>query len=544
EETPALSPQASSAIDAGLGQLGAIANALENLEAYGENLPLIGASVGGLVDPQVAIMQTIQARLSALLGSLPRVSQVTSAIESWDGTTYAGFTTSVKGVLAHYGSSSSEPVWWDVSLELVPSPVTRALQNLSGSLFDAAFTGTPTVSVKGGVVLDIAFGYEIGPGFFLAIDAVGLSARVNATGLDGFGFGFNTPAGTQNLGVTGGSIDLKAAVLATPDDSILTGGRITQATLSTLSAANIGNAFNLQKIGSLYASLPLTGSLSFPGFALAGTYVVRVQSDDLFTRTPQLSIEVDSTLTVMGQTLAGRFVLKNTGTQTVLEARDVVFQLGAGATRVLKVQNGSGTFVLLDNGLAGRLEADFELGPAIPNITVNAGGLSLLLNTSPGAVPEVAGSSVNLPAGPYYRVCGHGTVGLSNPEALLEADFVFEPRDADSNLGNGYEEVAASVAHLNFGFGDGSSRILGVTDGAGAFVFRSDGIVGVASASLVLAVPAVGMSGSFSVSVNNTAAPYNQTVTVNGSTLMVDVDVGPFLRIGGAGVTLTVQGMD
>jgi len=542
-ETPALTGEATGAINTGLGTLANVSNALEGLEAFAESIPMVGTSVASLIDPQTAILNAVQARISSLLATLPRVSQVTSAIEGWDGTNYAGFTAEVKGVLGHYGSSGAEPVWWDINLELSPAAANRSLQNLVGAVFGAMFTGTPTVNVSSAVVLDISFGYASGTGFFVGVRSIGLRARINATGLSGFGFSFNTPGGPQSLNVNGGSINLDAAVLATPDDSILTGGRITQTTLSGLTASNIGNAFNLNKIGTLDAALPLTGSLSFAGFSLSGTYVVRIQSDDLFTRAPELSLGVASTLTIMGQTLTGTFTFRNTGTQTVLEAENVSFQLGAGASRVLSVQNGSGKFALIGSDLAGVLTLDFALGPAIPNITLSATGLSLALNTSESAVSEIGGTIVDLPAGRYYRVRGHGIIGLTTPQASLEGDFAFEPRDADSNPGNGYEEVAVGVANLSFGFGDGTNPILNVTNGTGAFVFRSQGIVGSASATVAFAVSSLGLSGSFSVSLNNSNTAYNQTFNVNGTTVTVNVPAGPFLRVGATSASITVQGI-
>lgn len=542
-ETPALTGDATGAINAGLGTLANVSNALEGLGAFAESIPMIGTGVASLIDPQTAILNAIQGRISSLLATLPRVSQVTSSIEGWDGTNYAGFTADVKGVLGHYGSSGAEPVWWDINLELSPAAVNRSLQDVLGGVFGAMFNGSPTVNVSSAVVLDISFGYESGTGFFVGVRSIGLRARINATGLSGFGFSFNTPGGTQSLNVNGGSINLDAAVLATPDESILTGGRITQSTLAGLGASNIGNAFNLNKIGTLDAVLPLTGSLSFAGFSLSGTYVVYVQSDDLFTRAPELSLGVASTLTIMGQTLTGTFTFRNTGTQTVLEAENVSFQLGAGTRRVLSVQNGFGTFALIGGDLAGVLTLDFALGPAIPNITLSATGLTLALNTSESAVSEIAGTTVNLPAGRYYRVRGHGLIGLTTPQASLEGDFAFEPRDADSNPGNGYEEVAVGVANLSFGFGDGTNPILSVTNGTGAFVFRSQGIVGSASATVALAVSGLGLSGSFSVSLNNSNTAYNQTLNVNGTSVTVNVPAGPFLRVSATSASLTVQGI-
>ena len=97
------------------------------------------------------------------------------------------------------------------------------------------------------------------------------------------------------------------------------------------------------------------------------------------------------------------------------------------------------------------------------NITINGTTLTLAVNTSAGAVPTIDGVAVNLLAGPYYRVSGNLVLGVTIPSASLTADFVFEPRDTDSNTANGYEEVSVGVANLAFVFGFGATTLLNVT---------------------------------------------------------------------------------
>ena len=506
---------------------------------------MIGSSLGNLADMGTAMVNGVKQRLQTLLSTLPSAATVTRTIEGWDQTTFNGLTFRVRGVLAHFGASSADPMWWDLNLELEPTAINQALQNVSGGVFGAVFSGSaPVVTVRSSAVLDFSIGREAG-GVILGVDEVGARAWVSATGLSGYGFQFNLPGGAAGLSGSGGLVTLSASVVASPDASILTGGRIAPATLTQLANGSIavGNAFNLAKRGTLDAAFPLAGSLNFLGFSLTGSYVVRIQSPDLFAQAPRLSLDVNSTLTVLGQTLTGTFSFENTGTETILRANNVAFQLGAGGNRVLGVQNGSGVFLLLDSGLAGTLTLDFHLGPAISGISLSATGLSLTLNTSSGAVPRIGGTTVNLPAGPYFRVSGAGTVGLTNPEASLSGGFVFEPRDADANPANGYEEVAVAVAGLSFNFTDGTSPLLRVTEGTGAFVFRGNGVVGRFSAQASLAVPGLGLTGGFEVGLNNTSVAYNQTVLVNGTAVTVDVPAGPFLRVSGSGATLTVQGI-
>ena len=532
-QTPLIAGPVGPALTTGLNTLSNVANFLDDIGEFAESIPFIGSNLGALSNLGTAIQNAIAARLS----SFPNAASVTATIESWNNTTFGGFSFAVKGVLAHYGATSADPVWWDVTIELSPSAVNRALENLLDGVFEAAFTGSPTVNVSGKVVLDFAFGYD--SGFFTEIDSVSAQATVAATGLGGFGFSFDTPTGTQSLSASGGTVNLTASVTATPNGSILTGGRITQATLSSLNASNIGSAFDLTNAGTLDAAFPLTGTLSFLGFTLTGGYTVRVESDDLMNSTPGVSLDVNSDLTVMGQTLHGSFTLRNTGTETILEAANVDFQLNAGATRILRVQNGAGTFVLLGSDLAGTMTMNLDLGPAIPNITLTATTLGLAFNTSAAPVPTINGVSVNLPGGPYYRVSGSATIALNNPQASLSGSFVFEPRDTDANTANGYEETAVGVAGLAFTFTDGSNPLLNVTNGTGVFVFRSGGtgIVGSLSANASLAVPGLSVSGLFSVVINDTNVAYNQTINVNGTSVLVNVPIGPYLRVTAKGNT-------
>ncbi|GIX50067.1 MAG: hypothetical protein KatS3mg132_261 [Limisphaera sp.] len=540
--TPTLVSGADTVILDAIDDLGSVADALDTFGSFAQSLPLIGSDLGNLANMGSGLVNGLKNRLQTVLNTLPSAATVTRTIESWDGTTFGGLTFHVRGVLAHFGATSSDPMWWDLDLELVPSSANLTLQNVLGGVFGAVFSGaTPTVTVNSSILLDLSVGREAA-GLILEIDEIGARASVNATGLGGYGFNFSLPTGSAALTGSGGSVVLDAFVRAEPDASILTGGRITAGTLGQLVSGGIavGDAFNLSKGGTLNAQFPLSGGLTFLGFTLTGSYRVRVESANLFAEPPKLSLDVNSTLTVMGQTLTGSFTFENTGTETILKATGVSFQLGTGGNRVLSVQNGSGTFVLLDTGLAGVLTLDFDLGPAIPGLGMSVTGLTLSLNTSAGAVPTVAGEEVNLPAGPYFRVSGAGTLTLAQPQASLNGSFLFEPRDVDGVPG---DEVAVAVSGLGFVFTDGTDPLLEVSEGTGAFVFLSNGLVGSLSAQASVAVPVVSLGGTFGVVLNTTGTAFNQTFVVGGQSVTVNVGAGPLLRVSGTGVTLTVQGI-
>ncbi|MFM8420583.1 MAG: Calx-beta domain-containing protein [Verrucomicrobiota bacterium] len=505
-----------------------------------------------MADQGTALINGVRARIQSVLNSLPRAGQVVSAIEGWNNTTFGGFLFQVNGVLATYGSTSADPLSWNVNLSLKPTAATMAtLQDIAGGVFGAVFSGAaPSVTVQAEAFLDFSFGND--GGFFVAIDELGARASVNATNLTGFQFDLSLPGGLAGFGVSNGSVLVSAAVSAVPDAGVLTGGRITSATLTSLANGSIpvGNAFNLRDSGTLEALFPFGyQTVNFLGFNLAGQYVLRVASSDLFGGgLPSVTLGVNSTMTLSGQTLSGSFTFLNTGTETILQASNVTFHLGAGPDRVLSVQNGSGNFVLLGSGVAGTLALDFNLGPALPGLTLSLTGLRLAVNTTGGAVASINGVAVNLPAGPYFRVSGNGSVGLSNPAASLAGDFVFEPRDADNNTGNGYEEVAVGVANLAFAFSEGAQKVVDVTQGAGVLVFRTGGVTGQLSVQASVAVPGFSLSGRHSVALNTASTAYNATVNVNGTSLAVNLGAGPYLRVASTGTTpattatLQVQG--
>ena len=168
-QTPLIAGPVGPAITSGLNTLSNAANFLDDAGEFAENVPFIGSNLGALSGLGTAIQSAISARLS----SFPTPAQVTSTIEGWNNTTFGGFTFGVKGVLAHYGATPADPVWWEVTIELSPTAVNRALQNVLGGIFAAAFSGSPSVNVSGKVVLDFAFGYDSGSGgFFTEIDSI------------------------------------------------------------------------------------------------------------------------------------------------------------------------------------------------------------------------------------------------------------------------------------------------------------------------------------------------------------------------------------
>ncbi len=548
--TPLLIPGAQSAIDTGFNTLSQIGTLLNGIGGFAQNIPLLGDKLSSFIDQGAAINNVLRNQLNSLLASLPRESDVTRAIESWDGSNVAGFTIKVNGVLGHYGAIGTDPFWWDINVDLIPATANRSLQNIADAVFGAAFASAPSVQVTSKLTLDIGFGYD--SGFFLKVDHLAASASINVSGLSGFPFNLAPPGGPLSLNVTNGSVNLTATVTATPDASVLTnnvvtGPRINAATLSSIasSSTNASNAFNLAKTGTLDASFTLSSALTGFAFNFTGVTTVKIQSANILNGAdPDVTIVTNGTLKVLNETLSGLFTFRKTATETLLEASGVTLNInlgvGGGAKRVLQANNGSGKFLLTNGDLAGSLSLTITQGPDIPGISISGTSLTLTLNTSSSAVPAIDGVSVNLPAGPYYRVSGNAVIALTTPQASLTGNFVFEPRDTDSNPANGDEETNIGFSNLSFNFSDALVSLLSLTNGSGAFVITPTGIYGTATASVALSVPGVNLTGSFSVLLNNlNSAVTGKTVNVNGSSVSIpSLVAGPYLQVGATGATV------
>ncbi len=546
-------PFVQNALTSGLTALGNVGSLLNGVGAFAQDIPLIGDPVSGFVDMGNAVLQTVRNEIQSLWNSLTKESEVTSEIQSWNNSTFGIFTVKVNGVLGHYGIPLVDPISWDVSLEISPTTVNRLLADVTGAVFGAVFNPDPTVQVTSALDLNFSFGFDATlSSFYVSIHSLTAKAEVDVSGLSGF----NLNTSVASMAVTDGFVDLAASVTAVPDESILTDGKITYATLSSLGVGTVADAFNLEKAGTLSASLTLAGSLNLgPVLQYTGTHTALIESADLFNgQDPDLTLKLVGTLTFLNQNLAGTFIFRKTATETVVEASGVTLSLTLGPSdiRVLRLRDGSGLFLLLDDDLAGTASLTVDDGPAIPGFDIAGTTLNLAFNTSDQAVPSINGTPVNLPAGDYYRVSGFAQVSLAVPPITLTGNFAFEPRDTDSNPANGDEEVRVGVADLTFAFSVGGLDLLSVTNGSGAFVITDDGLAGVATADVGLDVEALSLGGTFQVVVNTTnAAVTARDLEVNGTTVrlsldnatLVDLPVGPYLRVSGDDVELDIQGV-
>src|SRR6185369_5452628 len=176
------------------------------------------------------------------------------------------------------------------------------------------------------------------------------------------------------------------------------------------------------------------------------------------------------------------------------------------------------------------------------NATVAVAGVSLtgtftvLLNniTSPftARTVDVNGTSVSipaLPAGPYLQVSASGPTPGTHAQLtvlgiILTGDFLFERKT--TNSAEKVVTVAASNVSLNLG--SLTHNIVNITNGSGAFILTDEGLAGTGSVDVALGVPNLGISGTFTVRINNTSNAIDQTVDIAGSSTHLDLPTGPY----------------
>jgi hypothetical protein len=213
--------------------------------------------------------------------------------------------------------------------------------------------------------------------------------------------------------------------------------------------------------------------------------------------------------------------------------------LGTAAAGI-RITNASGAFFAAGEGLAGTLTG--TVLSTIPGVSFG-GTFGLVLNTSAAAVDTtvLVGTTpvtIKAPAGPFLRIEGRG-VNLTVLGQTLSGDFVFQRATAAG--GAAVTTLAASNVALTLG--SGSTAIVALRNGSGAFVLNSEGIAGRIGGDITLNLPgAVSLTGNLSLAINNTNFAVDQSFGVNGRSVALKLPAGPYLRFEGLGMELDVLG--
>ncbi|HXG49304.1 MAG TPA: hypothetical protein VNO52_16895, partial [Methylomirabilota bacterium] len=252
-------------------------------------------------------------------------------------------------------------------------------------------------------------------------------------------------------------------------------------------------------------------------------------------------------LIILEQKISGNFVFEQLtradGQRVVrLALTDGTLSLGDPDSPLIRVTGGTGKLVLTPAGLAGEFGGTLQIN-IDPSIQFT-GALNVAINNTNAVVNEdfVVGEErvrLDLPAGPYLRVeLGRAAApaSLSILGQTLSGLFAFE--QVTNSLGQKRVRVAATHVGLSLG------GVVEVEDGQGSFLLGPDGLAGSISATVRLnnLPEGVEFSGRFGLSINKTSRSVNETFTVAGQNITLNLPAGPYLRVEGLGVQLAVAG--
>ena len=425
-----------------------------------------------------------------------------------------------------------------VNQTVIVNGVSQSIQETAGNYFQVSSAGGTTAFTALGVTLsgNFLFASQIDPnnpsgeivtvaganvgfslGGLLVVNNGSGAFVINSDGLAGTATA-NASLNVQRLSVTGAFT----------------------VTLNTASAAFVSETVSVN--GS---SVTIPDVAAGPKLEVSATGVTAGTHAQLTLTTPGAS-----------GSLSGDFDLEsqpdpnNTSARILtVAATNLSFSLGGG---LLTVSNGAGAFVITSAGIAGTSTASASL--TVPGLNLS-GAFSVTLNTTSAAFgPEtvaVNGVSITIPAlavGPYLEVVALGATSTTHAQltmlgVVLNGDFVFasQPDPNHSSL----QILTVAAANVSFNLGSNFNNVLQITSGSAAFIISSAGVAG--SASVTVAVggptPEIGLSGAFSLAINTTSVAVNETVTVAGLPVTINLAAGPYLKVTGAGVTLTFLGL-
>ncbi len=334
------------------------------------------------------------------------------------------------------------------------------------------------------------------------------------------------------------------------------------------------------KNGGMAGSLTGTLTESIPGADLAGTFTVIMNDTGAAvsesvtvggvtqsvvapagingTESYLKIVGTGTTLTVAGVTLTGNFTYENFNTLAThlgpkviaVGASNVTGSLTVGVTNLVTLSNGSGAFLITNDGVAGTATVTYALN--VPQLTVStAGTATLTINQTGVAVNTTVDvgltedAVINVQAGPYVKIETTGAILslLGADGVTVSGNFAYERyTTADGDV---VVKVAASNANLQLG-ALGNSNLIQVSNAAGYFLFNSNGMAGAATGTVTASIgpvmnPLISLSGAFKILINTTPYDVDEDFVLSTGAVAVEAPAGPYVRISGTGVALSVN---
>ncbi|MDA8439896.1 MAG: hypothetical protein M0Z51_13690, partial [Propionibacterium sp.] len=330
----------------------------------------------------------------------------------------------------------------------------------------------------------------------------------------------------------------------------------TQSTLrlaATNVALTIGGAQPVVQVTGGTALVVLTGdavagsisgtvAVAVPQVSVTGTLGVQFNTgttavDETFTvgaGTPQTltisatqSVRVSGTglvISVLGQSLSGDFTVARSGSPTptiAVTMANVVLTLGGTTAAPLftATQTSGGTFTLSGGAISGSIGVAITL--AVPGVSLT-GPVTITFDTSTGSF-SVGGTGLAL------SVFGQTLSGSFQVDRAVDA--------------TGASVVRIGVTNATLNLGPTGTPVVTANSVTGAVIVGGTGVAGSLAATVSFAggLP-FSVSGTIQVQLNTGASAVDESVTVGTATIPINLPAGPYLRIAGTGLTLTVAG--
>ncbi len=302
-------------------------------------------------------------------------------------------------------------------------------------------------------------------------------------------------------------------------------GTVSGSLSSTLSAVSFSGLFAVQFNTS---TAPVTASTQAASFELPAG--------------PFLSVSATgASLSVLSQTVTGNFVftpvqLPDGTAATAIGASGVTLSFGSAGSG-FSMTGGQGALFVTSAGLMGQLA-----GTVTANVPTGAsltGTFGLIVNTTANALSTsvtVGGSSlaVNVPAGPYFELTATGAT-LTVLQQTLSGNFTIAQVSSQNN--GSILEIGIAGGSLSLG---GATAPVSVTGINGALFLEPSVVAGSLQGTVAVNVPGVTLSGAFAAQFNTGGSTFQDSVTVGGNP--VTINVAPGVNLTGNGVSLTALG--
>ena len=405
-------------------------------------------------------------------------------------------------------------------------------------------TGTgQTLTLPGGGTLAVAPGVVVG-GSGISLGILGQTLTGNVS------FGYDPVSDTTYIAVSNLSLSLgdgtNTFVTATASGAIILTNNGVAAQLTA--TVTLGPALSTSEFSLTNASVTI--AFNSTNAAVDQTFAVGANGSTTNATVnvpagPFLLVEAGHegspvSVSLYGQTLTAHVwfeqVTSSSGAKVVtIGFDDASMTLGTSSVGV-SVTAASGLLVVSPGVVAGQLTGTPSI--SIPNLSLTS-NLTVEFNDSAMAVndtysyTDTSGTAVtqtlNLQAGPYLRISAYGTQLTIDNSITLGGDFFFQDSTQTSS-GTTTHEIEIGFANITY---DGSSSFGSISNARGALIITGSGFAGVLLGTVSAAGSGLSLSASAGLEINTTGAAIDQTVTVNGTPVTVNVPMlaSPYIAL-------------